>query len=66
MYKEDCIYYKWWRNKIRACICSARSKEEGFTNIVDEIFPDCTNCKYYVSSDNVKERIVDIMKIGSN
>lgn len=69
MYKEDCVYYKWWeknQDKIRACICGARSKEEGFKSIIDEIFPDCTNCKFYIKKDVINDRLKDIMKIGIN
>lgn len=65
MYNEDCIYFeedKAMEGTIRICTCGKRHDDMKFTSITDDFFPDCTNCKYYISLDKVKKRFAEVMK----
>lgn len=67
MYNEDCIYFekdKVMKGTIRICTCgcSARHDYMKFTKLTDDFFPDCTNCKYYISLDKVKKRFEEVIR----
>ena len=66
MYQENCVYYDEWpamEGKMRACTCSARHNYMKFTSITDDLFPDCTNCKYYIDQSTLKKKLAALMKL---